>query len=133
MKQNRIARHLTIPVSAVAVFLGAIRSERSSTSGHVVDFRSKWLPTGARQAKTAIRVTTSKSLKSSDRILISFFKRRPLQRCVSMPQTDMLLIQSRLSGLRIVILHMRNSEYSSNHLVPFPPGKVNWSAREGLA
>ena len=44
----------------------------------------------------------------------SLSKRRPLQRCVSMPQTDMCWSTHTYQiCFQIVPLHMRNSEYSS--------------------
>jgi hypothetical protein len=41
-----------------------------------------------------------------------------------MLQTDTCGFSSQLSGPRTVLLHMRNSEYSSKSPRPWPPGKV---------
>jgi len=71
-------------------------------------------------------------LKITAQALFSLFfpKRRPLQRCVSMLQTD-CRASNRDGQILGSFMHMRNSEYSSNNLPSL--SQVNRSAREGVA
>ena len=139
MKKKIIARHQLIPVFVVAMplFANCPKPLGSRYSLPPVPVASRGAAARFYGHETDLSHNLHHHIKKFHqvqvRFLLSFSKRRPLQRCVSMPQTDMLLIQSQLSDLWIVLLHMRNSEYSSNHLVPFPPRKVNRSAREGSA
>ena len=80
------------------------------------------------QSALALGIIFKNYSRSSSSFLL---KRRPHQRCVSMPQTDSCRFGDDYQIFRSSQLHMRNSEYSSNHLRPWAcPG--DRSAREGL-